>query len=384
MRLIAEAVTDALNEAVESCGLSTGTPALLSAMAKSLEQCASAQSPPWVKSGSQARSTPTFGRLDGVEQRVPEPVMRAAAAVASACASARDAGAGASSNTGSAADAVRRMLLASSQLAREGTSSLQMLERGQRGSSVESSRAAYLLTMEEMIGSEEDNGKSWRDEWVALNEETAALQGWLFDKADAMEGGRFSQASKLANYPGQVAFKLGRGWTREDAEAHTCLSGVCLTAISRALREEDDTLRRRYKASTYALYNSLSRAAKAQPEPAPPVYGWIAGGRGLAQTVDPRFVDLSSPDAFGFCGFTAAGEVAMVGPATSGADPVDCMFPSEGCAPRVRVIQQGEVCCALPATAAWLLPGCCLIKLTYSPAALPLLLLYLYCYPGIE
>ena len=229
--------------------------------------------------------------------------------------------------------ALRRLLLASSIMIKQTTEHLEALaveqakhmppERG-------SSRSGFLLTISEQIGPPPSDRK-WRDEWVDLNEECARIRGWDKDPnnpwAKDREGarkmtaeGKFSYENKLKTYDHQVQFKVKQvrrepapihpsylrllrllhlpppslslpplrsqmGWALEDAQAHTCIAGVCGIVVTEHLREKSN----KFAATTYALYDALARGAKLAAEPPPVIYALLHGKfGGLTQTTDKR------------------------------------------------------------------------------------------------
>jgi hypothetical protein len=159
----------------------------------------------------------------------------------------------------------------------------------------------------------------------------ARLKGWDEEAAEeaAQPGGKFSYAKKLETYHHQVEFKLSQGWSQEDAEAHTALSGVTKAALSEALRAESTV----FAASSYALVNCFEHAVRHQQHPPPRVYVLLHGSNGVAETVDERFASLRKPDANGFHGFTCMGEAF--------AYDNEEMFPGDGLPPRERKMNQG-------------------------------------------
>ena len=132
-------------------------------------------------------------------------------------------------------DTVRQMMLSAVQVILEGKQCLKAKGSTKAGST----RAGFLRALEEIIGPPPED-RTWRDEWVDINQKTAALRGWPVPTEEQLTGdGKFSLEKKLQNYSFQVEYKLRLGWDREDAEAHVALSGVTATAISDGIRQGD-------------------------------------------------------------------------------------------------------------------------------------------------
>ena len=207
------------------------------------------------------------------------------------------------------------------------------LEREDTQHARNSTRSSYLISLVELIGPQPAH--DWRDEWVALNQETARMRGWnVPSEADLTGDGKFAIKTKLKTYKHQVAYKCERGWFEEDAMAHVALSGVCDIALAASIRRHSPS----FAASVHALYNALARASSLETELPKPCYCLINNGRGggLAVDVDEQFAALSIPDANGFRGFSCAGEIYAYG---DGA--LDKMFPGDGRPPRVKVMKHG-------------------------------------------
>ena len=132
-------------------------------------------------------------------------------------------------------DTVRQMMLSAVQVILEGKQCLKAKGSTKAGST----RAGFLRALVEIIGPPPED-RTWRDEWVDINQKTAALRGWPVPTEEQLTGdGKFSLEKKLQNYSFQVEYKLRLGWDREDAEAHVALSGVAATAISDGIRQGD-------------------------------------------------------------------------------------------------------------------------------------------------
>lgn len=95
------------------------------------------------------------------------------------------------------------------------------------------------------------------------------------------------------------------GWDMEDAQAHTCIAGVCGIVVTEHLSRKSN----KFAATTHALCDALARSARKQRKIPPVTYGLLYGQfGGLVKTTDARYADLLQPDANGFRGFTCVGE----------------------------------------------------------------------------
>ena len=162
----------------------------------------------------------------------------------------------------------------------------------------QSTRSGFLLTLNETIGPIPCD-RTWCDEWVDLNVETARLKGYPIPSTEALSGdGKFSVATKLRNYQSQLDFKASLGWACEDSEAHVALSGVCTLALAASVQERSS----RFAASVHALYAALARASELTTQLPGNVYWFVDTGTclGLAVEVDARFATLSRPDVNGY------------------------------------------------------------------------------------
>ena len=247
---------------------------------------------------------------------------------------------------GSSPKAVRATLLRCSQFTKRAHA---FLEEHDKSVTPRSTRSGYLHTLEDLIGPAPSD-RTWRDEWVTLNLETAKARGWPAPTAEALIGeGSRSIQSKLGNYPDQVQFKTERGWSQEDAEVHTALSGVCGVSLCRSIEEHS----KRYAASVHAVNAALVNAAQLDLNLHETVYNFVrvdktrglaAGSSmptgGLAIEVSDKFETIDKPDANGFRGFTCPGEVPAFG-----GDQAATVFHTDGMPPRYHRFQNGQRFC---------------------------------------
>ena len=235
-------------------------------------------------------------------------------------------------------EAVRAMMLNCARMIRKGQQLLEKREQGREDSVRGSTRSGFLMMLDELIGPKPED-RTWHDEWMELNQETARLRGFPIPTEAMLTGdGKYAAATKLKTYQSQVDFKTERGWSLEDAEAHVALSGVCMTAISDSIRQRSS----RFAASAHAVYDALALAAQRQAQELPkPVFAFINTGgdkpAGLAVEVDEQFAELSRPDANGFRGFSCPGEVFAAGD-----DVLDKLFPGNGLPPQQRRLVHGQ------------------------------------------
>ena len=210
----------------------------------------------------------------------------------------------------------------------------------------ECTRSGYLLSLDDVIGPDPEN-TTWRDEWKDLNLEVAKRRKADLAASEVEPGGKYHYETKLSNYSHQVQWKVEHGWSKEDAEAHVALSGICSHVLGDYIRKEDD----RFAASAHALERALRHAAWLQDDDdVPPVcYAWITGKGGL-QEIDPDFSikKLTHPDKSGFKGLTCPGEISCIGdPSGGGFDmsegfDMSLMFPGDGLPPRRREMAFGK------------------------------------------
>ena len=172
--------------------------------------------------------------------------------------------------------------------------------------------------------------RTWKDEWVDLNQETSRRAGRDPTPLKELEGdGKFSWKEKLHNYDGQVQWKVARGWTIEDAEAHVALAAPRFTLVLTASFEERS---QRFAASSHAMYGALLHAAQLEAHLPKPCYAFIevAHGKGLVHEVDPQFAEFRPGGKLSKEGaaFTCRAEIyAWGGAALAGIFPGDEMRP---------------------------------------------------------
>ena len=190
---------------------------------------------------------------------------------------------------GDEAAALRHLLLSCATVS---SSALALLESAEGHiSQAGSSRSGYLLTLDELVGPKPTD-RSWRDEWLALKQETALRMGFPSPTPeDTLGNGMYSCTSKVRDYQDQVQFKLERGWQREHAEAHVCLSGVTSAAIAASVKECSP----RYAASVHIISEGLSHAACNMGAPAPTTYYWLHGKGAQPPAPHKPFVPTRSP-----------------------------------------------------------------------------------------
>ena len=137
--------------------------------------------------------------------------------------------------------------------------------------------------------------------------------------------------------------QIGSGWTRDDAEAVTCISSSGLTAISHAVREGSSD----FAASTHILCRALVAHASGEAEP----LAWrnLTGKFGLA-TVDPCWCALLTA---GGGGASVVGSSFVTSSTTIASDSC-ASFPPDGrgfCVPLKvdgelqHVLQDSDIVC---------------------------------------
>lgn len=89
-----------------------------------------------------------------------------------------------------------------------------------------------------------------------------------------------------------VAWQLGAGWQREQAEAYTCVALGGQTALAQDIREGAEA----FVACRALLLAVLAERALLSTEPAPPTYRHLSGLYSLSAT-DPKWAALCAPDA---------------------------------------------------------------------------------------
>jgi len=128
--------------------------------------------------------------------------------------------------------------------------------------------------------------RSWREEWPALRLQELKLTGQTgglttikaVEKDDPLD-------QAIGRMKDRIDWKMRNGWSRDEAEAVTCISSSGLTAIGHAMRAGAHD----YDASTHILSRVLVAHASADAEPL--VYRNLTGTFGLA-TIDPCWVAL--------------------------------------------------------------------------------------------
>lgn len=146
-------------------------------------------------------------------------------------------------------------------------------------------------TLEAVVGP--PPARSWRDEWVAMRSEQLRLEG---DSGNATRkncgpGGQEGMEKWAKTRRDGIRFKLGHGWSQEDAEGYTLITGCNRAALARAVRERDTV----YAASMHLVLRSLAAGATRMEAPAPPLYYVLCGQHGLA-TADAAWAVLLQPD----------------------------------------------------------------------------------------
>jgi hypothetical protein len=214
----------------------------------------------------------------------------------------------------------------------------------QHSKQVTSTRSGFLMSLNDMVGPPPMD-RTWRDEWTELNVEVALTKGFRTPNAEDMKPGgtlhgshsrgsrrivavkqnhslpqplpqtpqelvaltcvshpfislvrtgTFHYHTKLETYAHQVTYKTESGWTREDAQAHVALSGVCSSVLAESIKKKDP----RFAASVHALYTALAHTARRQVKTPPTCYAWIqgTGNNSLEGLVPPHSHMLRTSD----------------------------------------------------------------------------------------
>ena len=165
------------------------------------------------------------------------------------------------------------------------------------------SRAGYLRSLGELLPG--DAERSWQDEWPALIEEYRQMHGRL-------EAGTETVAACTRQYGKSIGKRVREGWSEDAAVAYSLLSAQ-RAVLAASLRDELPR-RARFRASVFALSSAMCEEVERQVVAnvrVPLAFRNLVGKGGLEQD-DPRWRQLETPDASGFCGLTCTAMVRGV------------------------------------------------------------------------
>lgn len=173
--------------------------------------------------------------------------------------------------------------------------------------------------------------RSWRDEWPYLRLEEYRRTGQFHGETEAWVCEHDSIERMVQGLHERVKWKLRNGWTKDDAEAITCICSGGLASLGRAVREGAGE----YAASTHVLTSALcERALTAATVTEPPVYRHLSGAISLS-TLDPAWEPLARAAAAKGSALSALVGVPFTTSAASLASDTSACFPAsgKGCAP---------------------------------------------------
>ena len=143
---------------------------------------------------------------------------------------------------------------------------------------------------------------TWHNEWVDAWMERDALEGDYLPRSTYETGGDLSIEQSIEQLAQDIKWKINKGWSRKQAEAHSAITSSLNAPLAAAVRDRSDpdpavrARSERYAASTRVVCEALAQQAKLMTQPAPLLYINLTGTFGLA-TLDPAWEALTQSDA---------------------------------------------------------------------------------------
>jgi hypothetical protein len=177
-----------------------------------------------------------------------------------------------------------------------------------------STRSKFRNTLAEVVGPAPAESSVWKEQasWQELVTEGDGLVGVKRTFEQTVE--HLPQLASADAFhalqvkKGNHKLKLDLGYTQEEAECLGLLmnnSGRLRAALARGVEERSG----RYAAATHCMYTAIATKA-ANGTVAPKCYRHLSG-RGSLSSTDPRWLNILTPDAHGWRGFTSYGPLLI-------------------------------------------------------------------------